>query len=160
MPLHYCSQLNALRQLVTYGQEDKASDDEFHGHIVNNFRPIVPLLDRKVLTSFNAWTRICQQPAVRPTPTRWCTLSRKQTPDIRINCMQLLWCWLLAFNGILYSDVLSSRNWNWTCGLGFVAQCRLAETLRWHDIFLARCMSSRPLWINYELNLLDADWKS
>jgi hypothetical protein len=54
MPLHYCSQLNALRQLVTYGQEDKASDDEFHGHIVNNFRPIVPLLDRKVLTSFNA----------------------------------------------------------------------------------------------------------
>jgi carbonic anhydrase len=45
-------QLNAFRQLIGHGKKDKAHDDEFHGHLVNNFRPPLPLNDRKVLASF------------------------------------------------------------------------------------------------------------
>lgn len=44
-------QLNAFRQLVTHGRDDQCRD-EYHGHIVNNFRPTLPLNDRKILASF------------------------------------------------------------------------------------------------------------
>jgi carbonic anhydrase len=48
-------QLNAFRQLVAHGKDEKVhSEDEHHGHIVNNFRPTLPLNDRKILASFKA----------------------------------------------------------------------------------------------------------
>lgn len=48
-------QLNAFRELVAHGKDEASHcEDEFHGHIVNNFRPTLPLNDRKVLASFQA----------------------------------------------------------------------------------------------------------
>lgn len=47
-------QLNAFRQLVGHGKTEKTHhEDEYHGHIINNFRPPLPLNDRKVMASFN-----------------------------------------------------------------------------------------------------------
>lgn len=48
-------QLNVFRELVSHSKDEALhGDDEFHGHIVNNFRPTLPLYDRKVLASFKA----------------------------------------------------------------------------------------------------------
>lgn len=48
------SQLNAFRQLVGHGRTEKHHrEDEHHGRIINNFRPPLPLNDRKVLASFH-----------------------------------------------------------------------------------------------------------
>jgi len=44
-------QLNAFRQLLNHGKDDEAHDDD--GHIVNNYRPTLPIADRKILASFN-----------------------------------------------------------------------------------------------------------
>lgn len=53
-PVHVSEeQMNAFRQLVSHGRSDKGHNDEFHGHIVNNYRPTLPLNDRKILASFN-----------------------------------------------------------------------------------------------------------
>jgi carbonic anhydrase len=47
-------QLAAFRQLVSHSRDEKpTSGDEFQGRIVNNFRPPLPLYDRKILASFN-----------------------------------------------------------------------------------------------------------
>jgi carbonic anhydrase len=44
-------QLAAFRQLLSHSRYDKA-EDEFQGHIINNFRPPLPVNDRKILASF------------------------------------------------------------------------------------------------------------
>jgi len=46
-------QLNAFRQLLSHNKTEAAHDDEFHGHIINNYRPTQPLNDRRILASFN-----------------------------------------------------------------------------------------------------------
>lgn len=47
-------QLNAFRQLMAHSKAEAGHcSDEFHGHIVNNFRPLMPLVDRSVLASFH-----------------------------------------------------------------------------------------------------------
>jgi len=47
-------QLNAFRQLLSHGRTAQTVDDgdQFHGHIVNNYRPTLPLNDRRILASF------------------------------------------------------------------------------------------------------------
>lgn len=48
-------QLNAFRELVGHGKEEtthNVTEDKFH--IVDNFRPTLPLNDRRVLASFSA----------------------------------------------------------------------------------------------------------
>jgi len=46
-------QLNAFRRLRSYKQGDLADIQDLNqGHIVDNYRPTLPLYDRKILCSF------------------------------------------------------------------------------------------------------------
>lgn len=46
-------QLNAFRQLMSHCKSESSIHDEFDGHIVNNYRPTLPVNDRRILASFN-----------------------------------------------------------------------------------------------------------
>jgi carbonic anhydrase len=45
-------QLDAFRNLHSHGDGEEHGEDEFGGKILDNFRPITPLNDRKVIASF------------------------------------------------------------------------------------------------------------
>jgi len=69
-------QLNAFRELINHGETQQVHDDEFHGHIINNYRPPQPLNNRVVIASFQ-WTTAPR------TPCRIYTVDRRT----------LLWDW-------------------------------------------------------------------
>ena len=48
----FFSQLNVLRDLKCYGEEEEAYEDEHKGCLLENFRPIQSLNDREIRASF------------------------------------------------------------------------------------------------------------